>query len=153
MAPVLDRSLDIKESTSSSARSTSAGRLISPQPPPDWNQAVLDADAVVGRWLLSHAACSRRLRQAASQYDQTEFCSITSQLLQSGIRKFKADSKEDGREQRDIWLKAFHYLDINHEAVSEWLFSKLDDDKKPAQGEGEACSRILAICELLTDVY
>lgn len=142
MAPVLDRSLDVKQSTSSAARSTSAGRSISPQPPPDWNQAVLDADAVaddVGRWLLSDAACSRRLRQAALQYDQTEFCSITSQLLQNGIRKFKADSKEDGREQRDIWLKAFRYLDINHEAVSEWLFAKLDDDRKPAQGKGESC--------------
>ena len=140
MAPVLDRSLDVKPSTSFSARSTSAGRPISPQPPLDWNQAVLDADADaddVGRWLLSEPACSRRLRQAASQYDQTEFCSITSQLLQNGIQKFKADSKEEGREHRDIWLKAFHYLDINHEAVSEWLFSKLDDDRKPAQGKGQ----------------
>ncbi|KAL8791977.1 MAG: hypothetical protein Q9195_005466 [Heterodermia aff. obscurata] len=138
MAPVLDRSLEVKQSTSSSARPTSAERSISPQPPPDWNQAVLDADAVaddVGRWLLSDAAFSIRLWQAASQYDQTEFCSIMSQLLQNGIQKFKADSKKDRREGRDIWLKVFHYLDINHEAVSEWLFSQFDDGKKLAQGK------------------
>ena len=115
----------------------------SPSPKPssspqriDWDNALLEADYTinsVGYWLLSDTRSSRRLQNAARQYDETQFSSVLSPLLEQWGQQWRKAARHEGRKEHEI----SHYLENNHEVLSEWLYTKLNGSEKVYKGQGK----------------
>ena len=107
-----------------------------PQPPTDWEQVILDADArvaAVGELMLSDASCNRKLKEAAKHYDRAHFCSIIQQILLAGIQKLEDDAIQEEVEDNPI----YQCLELNHEALSEWLVGRLGSARESFSSKGE----------------
>ena len=102
----------------------------------DWDKALLEADYTinsVGYWLLSDTRSSRRLQEGARQYDETKFSSVLSPLLEQCGQQWRKAARHEGRKEHEI----SHYLENNHEALSEWLYAKLNGIEKVYKGQGK----------------
>ena len=115
----------------------------------DWDQAVLEAEDTinsVGYWLLSDARSSRRLQEAARMYDQIKFSSVLNPLLEQCGQQWRKAARHEGQKEHKI----SHYLEINHEALSEWLYAKLNGVEKVYRGQGK--HRLREVCEFSTAI-
>lgn len=118
---------------------TPSPRPSSSQQQIDWDRALLEAEEIlnsVGYWLLSDARSSRRLHEAARRYDQRRFSSVLSPLLEQYGQEWKKAARDESRKEHDI----SHYLENNHEALTEWLYAKLNGVEKVYKGQGKRCS-------------
>lgn len=120
---------------------TPSPRPSSSQQQIDWDKALLEAEEIlnsVGYWLLSDARSSRRLQEAARRYDQRKFSSVLSPLLAQSGQEWKKAARDQSRKEHDI----SHYLENNHEALTEWLYAKLNGVEKVYKGQGKHCSEL-----------
>ena len=102
----------------------------------DWDKALLEAEErinSVGYWLLSDTRTSRTLQEAARTYDPIEFSSMLSPLLKQCGQQWRKAARHEGRKEHET----SHYLENNHEALSEWLYAKLNGVEKVYKGQGK----------------
>ena len=102
----------------------------------DWDKALLEAEYTinsVGYWLLSDARSSRRLQEAARTYSWIKFSSVLNPLLEQCGQQWRKAARHEGRKEHEI----SHYLENNHEALSEWLYAKLNGVEKVYKGQGK----------------
>ncbi len=124
-------------------------RPSSPRQRIDWDKALLETENTinsVGYWLLSDARSSDRLQKAARTYSQIKFSSVMDPLLEQCGQQWTKAARHEGRKEHEI----SHYLETNHEALSEWLYAKLNGGEKVYKGQGK--HRLREICEFSTAI-